>query len=372
LGVADAVTLAVRKAVVIDRAIVHRVYDEAGKRSRPDVPPLLSGAVTPLDAEAESFLRDHITGSQGDYRARRGAFDDPDHNAVLAACDAIFASPTSEEVFVEQSQAIARRLFEAMRGQEHMDARISTGDLIVCLVDAVAGDGHRTPLVALLKIDPQIGFVGDIEPGPAGTRRIVLRRVGAVLTDSRLQKCAFVLPPAERARAGHDLAVLDLQTDRRSTSRWAASYFVEKFLDCTVGLSADEQLRIFVYDGGAWIDQQPWPEEQKIHIKDQVIAATFNPTIDVVAFAQQAIADDSEREAYLDHLRDRGLADLVFQPDPERRRRLAEFVSYEGDGDLRLRARRADYGPGRRVEPTRNADGSVTVCFRTSRWREVR
>jgi hypothetical protein len=362
-----------KTVVIISQAIVHQVYDEAGKRSRPDEPPFLSGSVTSLDSDVADFLSDHIATSQDDHRARRGIFNQPDQNVVLAACDRIFADPTSEAVFVEESRTIARRLFESMRGRAHMDSRISTGNLVVCSFELQAArDGGRTPMIAVLKIDPQVGFVGDITRGPGDTERIVLRRIGDVLTDTRLQKCAFILPPTVRDDDAGHVIVLDLQTERRNTGRWAASYFVQKFLDCTVGLSSEEQIETFIYESDAWIDGQGWDEAVKLHVKDQVVAATYNPRVDIVAFADQVIDAAADREAYLDHLRDKGLNDLSLRLDPTRKRRLAEFVTFEGDNELRLRVKRADYGLGRRVAPTVNADGSVTIQFRTARWREQR
>jgi hypothetical protein len=357
--------------VTIAQYIVHRVHQKPDPRTQVDPPPMLADVVSPPDGLVEDFLIAHIQRGQEDYRSRRATFlAVPTSNPVREQCDAIFDHLGDVSCFVDRSRTIATELAAAAQGRERADARITPGDLIVCQL-AVRVDGASKPMLALLKIDAQSGFYGVRKRLSSGAIQVVLRAVREVLTDARLLKCAFVLPPEERQSQKYDLLVLDLQVDKRNASQWAASYFIDRFLQCETGLTPDEELNVLIYKGADFIEHsQALSPAEKEQAKLRTLESMYDQEINVVQLAGDIFSDPAERQRYLEHLRANKLTDLVFAPNPRKRQNLVNFVTFEGDNDLTLRVRRQDYGPGRMVTPGArpNADGSTTITVRTTRW----
>src|SRR5262245_3987658 len=119
---------------VIRSTIIHRVVHKPDRSVAEPLPPILADLLTPLDPEADAFLRNHIVRSLEDQNVRRGRFKLPDSNAILTMCDAALERPDDDAVFIDQSRAIAMALAAAAQGKFRPDARISPGDLVVCLV----------------------------------------------------------------------------------------------------------------------------------------------------------------------------------------------------------------------------------------------
>ncbi len=346
-------------SISIDRMIVHKLDHLQATQ------PQLSDLVSPVTDEASKFISKHITNNCEHRRARRALFAEPSSNQVRIACDTVLDQVVNEAVFIDQSRVIATLLFAAMRGNR----RISTGDLLMCLYSDV--DNANQSSLAILKLDLESGFVGRVTTEGTKTR-VVLEQIEDVLTNSELQKCAFVLPPDLRAAYGYDLTVLDQQTGRFNTNRHVASFFLQNFLNCTVGHNCADLTQTFVYASCGWIDEkEAWSGPDILRFKERIYQAVDGEAVDVLAFADEVIPDLTEREEFVEHLRTNGLRELTFPPDPGERTRLANFVTYEGDNGLRIRVRREALGENRTVSPVRNQDGTWTVTVRTSTWRSA-
>lgn len=343
----------------IRQMIVHKL----DHRAKPA--PELASMLTPNDPKAVEFILKQIGDNREHRRSRHATFANPATNQLMQTIDALFAQAASSADFIAHSQVIAQVLFDAMLPNR----KISPGDLVICLYDD--GSGCPDPALALLKLDPQSGFRGVTRTIGSQTQ-VVLEEVTDVLASGELQKCAFVAPPSQRATLGHDLVVLDQQTGRFNSVRQVASFFVSSFLQCEVGLNRADLTYRFLNDSLAWGDAQPgWGGAMRWRFKERVYQALANELVDVVAVAEEMIAADDEREAYIDHLRDRGLRELTFRPDPEMRERLSEYIMFEGDDGLRLRVRQSALEPGGAVTQDPSDDGSWTITIRTNTWRSL-
>jgi hypothetical protein len=351
---ANRVNITVRKMIV--HKVDHRNYDV----------PLLSDLESPVTDEVGSFLRQHIASNREHKRARTAQFLEPSDGAETARtlCDDILTNPPS---FVQRSKEVAALLFRTMTG----DRRISAGDLVVCTF--TEGEGNHSEWLALLKMDPEDGFIGEREQ-VNGQIRVVLRRVPDVLPTGELQKCAFILPPDLREGRGYDLIVLDQQAARYGMRRLVASFFLKNFLQCKVGFEKEDQTRTFVYQSQAWISQKEatWPTEDIIYFKQRTIDAVQAHVVDVTAFAQEVIKDPDEQDEYLAHMRREGLEELTFEPDPAERRRWTEYAWYRGDDGLQVRIRSEAIGENKTLhwvfDDTTN---TYVVTVRTANWEPI-
>jgi hypothetical protein len=343
--------------IVIQRMIVHKVdqhnYDA----------PQLSDLETPVNDEVASFLRRHIVTNREHRYARAAVFCPPpgDPPAFPALCDQLLAEP---EQFVPLTQEIARRLFATIKD----DARVSAGDLVLC---TFTEDAEPSPWLALLKMDPEDGFVG-VRETVKGQTRVVLQRVQNVFPSGELQKCAFILPRALRKKRHCDLRVLDQQAARFGAEHLIASFFVDKFLQCTVGLNREDVTRAFAYGSYDWAEQRlpDWEPQTVEAFEQQVNTSLQKERVDVGRFAEAHIADADERDSYVEHLRERGLEDLTFEPDPTLRQRLTQFVVFEGDNGLQVRLRTADLERGNVLQVGKDDGGRALVTITTGQWRQ--
>lgn len=341
--------------VRIHRMIIHKV-----DHRNYDVPQL-SDLESPVTEEVGSFLRRHIVSNREHKYARTAVFLDPEPGTVCLRdlCDSLLTDP---DQFVTQSRRMAKHLFDTI------DNRVSPGDLILCTF--TEGD-DKSRWLALLKMDPDDGFVGEREE-VNGQVRFVIRRVPNVLPRGELHKSAFVLPRGLREERGYDLKVLDQQVSRYGARRMIASFFAEDFLQCKVGLNRADRTRVFVYASYEWLGKmEQWPEEDVERFKGRVTSSLQDAVVDATNFAAAVITKPDDQDEYLDYLREQGLEDLTFEPDPQERRRLTQYAYFEGDHGLRVRIEADAVGPGKTLEYNRDpATNTWTVTIRTTRWEE--
>jgi hypothetical protein len=338
---------------MIIHKVDHRNYDA----------PQLSDLESPITDEVGGFLRQHIASNREHKYARTGRFLPPEEEQVslCTMCDSLLQRPGQ---FVPQSQEIARHLFHTI------DKRVSPGDLIFC---TFAEGGDDLEWLALLKMDPEDGFIG-VREEVNGQVRYVLRRVPNVLPRGELQKCAFILPLDLREERRYDLRVLDQQAARYGARRLIASFFVTDFLQCKVGLDRGDRTRVFFYESHGWLAKkvEQWPEEAIERFKRRTAGCLQDAVVDVASFAAEVIPSPDEQDEYLEHMQEQGLEDLTFEPDPREKRRLTRYTYFEGDHGLRVRIEAEAVGPGKTLEYDKDpATNTWTVTIRTTRWEET-
>ncbi|MBN1814371.1 MAG: nucleoid-associated protein [Anaerolineae bacterium] len=343
-----------KSQIHIHRMIIHKVdhrnYDA----------PQLSDLESPVTEEVASFLRQHIVSNREHRYTRTALFLPPKKGGVCLAdlCDRPLMTP---DEFVPQSREVAWHLFRTM------DKRVSPGDLVLC---TFSEDTEKSPAwLALLKMDPEDGFVGR-EEKVNGQVRIVLQRVPNVLPRGELQKCAFLVPPSLRESRGYDLKVLDQQAVRYGGQRIVATFFVSDFLQCKIGLNRRDLTWTFASASHEWVARQDeWPAEEVDQFKKRVGETLQDKVVDATSFAAAVIPKPEDQDKYLEHLRNRGVEDLAFEPDPDERKRLTRYVYFEGDHGLRVRIEADAVGEGKALD-YHKAPGSAewTVTIRTTHW----
>jgi len=359
-------------AIHIDRAILHIVDHETSAEPR------LSDLDLLLTPPVRAFLTRHIATSREHKNNRTAVFVDPppeDEPSLREMCDAILDDP---EAFVTQSQRIATHLFK------HLSGRTSPGDLVVCTFVEASADQERADgagpdgakgdhWLAMLKMDPSDAFVHEWRE-ENGQWRVVLRRIGeAISSGQELQKCAFVLPPALREERDYHLRVLDQQNRRYGVRESVASFFSVGFLQCRIPLNRAEKSAVFVRLTRRWLRRhaRDWPEEDRARAEAGIGAQLQQDRVDVTAYARGAIASDEQRAHYLDSLRQEGLEDFVFEPDPRQQRKLTAYAEFEGDEELhiRVRAKAVQRMMHCELDP---ATGETVITIRTTRWQKTR
>lgn len=342
--------------IAIHKMIVHKtdhiVYDE----------PQLSDMESPIPEEVSSFLRQHIIFNREHKYTRTAQFlDAPDAELILKdICDELLSNTDN---FILQSKIIATHLFNNIKKNK----RISPGDLIICTFSEI---GNDSKWLALLKLDPEDGFVGEREE-VNGQIRIVLRRVKDVLPTGELQKCAFIVPNNMRESLGYDLKVLDQQSSRYAARQLVASFFINDFLQCKVGLNQADKTINFVYLSRDWVNKKDWPAEDKERFKNYVSEVINNNIVDTASVAQAVIASQEDQDDYVEYIKENGLDELAFEPDPEERRKLIQYVWFEGDYGLTIKIKKDAIGPGNTLEYRKDeSTNQWLITIRTTIWED--
>jgi len=345
--------------ITIEKMIIHKVdhrnYDA----------PQLSDLESPISEEVASFLRQHIVSNREHKYARTATFiDTPAGQSVFKnMCDELLGDL---DQFTPQSRSIANHLFQTVAE----DRRISPSDLVIC---TFSERDENARWLAMLKLDPEDGFVGEREIVD-GLVRIVLRRIPDVLPTGELQKCAFILPQSLREIQEYDLKVLDQQAARYGARRLVASFFIKDFLQCKVGLNRKDRTITFVRESHQWVKKKMvrWPQEDIERFKRRTTDFIKDDVVDLTSFAQAVIPKPDERDEYLKHMLDQGLEELTFEPDPEERHQWTKYTCFEGDDGLRVRIEANAIGPGKTLNYEREkATNTWTVTIRTIRWEET-
>lgn len=306
--------------------------------------PQYSDLKSEISKDVGIYLSDQIELNRDHQFARNAVFTNAsdDSLSLQVLADQLLKENRS---FVPQSQKIALRLFDSINN----DKRIHRGDLALCTFS----ERNSDKWLALLKMDPQDSFI-TVEKNVGGKRQYVLEKVADVMPIGELQKCAFILPAADRARQ-RDLIVLDQQQARYGAGRMVASFFSNNFLQCKVGLNERELTQGFLGLSSDWIDGKKGilEDEEISEFKDALQSHSLRKTINIAHFAQAAIEEPDLQEEYLkkvvEGLRAEKLQDLVFKPDPSVIKR-PQILHLLGDNNLKISIASDAVGPGKTLD----------------------
>ncbi|NTU75538.1 MAG: nucleoid-associated protein [Anaerolineaceae bacterium] len=348
--------------IVLQRMIVHSV-DHLDKVEEHFISQL-SELESPITPEVNDFVVGHIRAGR-EHRYTRSAYFTPTPPGSISLDARVTSFLNDPANFVEESREIALALYKASGGK--IAKSITPGDLVVATF--LDSEDPQALWAALLKMEHTDGFVGH-HTEQNGKRLTLLERVSDVLPSGDLQKCAFILPLSKRQDHLH-LKVLDQQAGRYGITRPVATFFLTNFLQCAVADHPADQAGIFIYASQEWVDKKKdiWSEADISHFIQQAAASLENPSVDVVGFANALIPISDEQVEYVTFMRQKGLTNLVFTPDPAVREKLTHFVWFEGDADLRLRILSDAVGQGKTLEADKNSNtGLWTVKIKTQSW----
>lgn len=265
------------------------------------------------------------------------------------------------DAFENCSRDIARLLFAAMKNGK---GNIKPGDLVVCLYH-----DNKTGLqnLALLKMEPENGYRIEKVKDNQKTR-VVFTQVPNIFPTKELQKCAFIIPKNLRRKSKFDLVVLDQQTARFGSRRSVASFFQTGFLNCKTDLNSSEQTDLFITQSRDWINQHKAtiPSEDIQRFVQQVNLIADLSSVDVIRFAEAVLSKEPDQEDYIDYMKERGLENLTFRPDPKVLQNWTEYIWFSGDNGLEIRVRSNAVG-GKKFQIAKDGNETV-VTIRTINW----
>jgi hypothetical protein len=346
--------------ILIEKLIVHKIDHLKHSYAQ------LSDLETPIPDDVGKFLRKHIISN------REHRFTNIAKFVNKGKSQAVFKNVFDEllgnrDQFVDKSKKIAGHLFSIVS----KNRAISPSDLIICTFREVEEKSHLQ--LALLKMDPEDGFVGQREVDANGKARIVLKPVGDVLPTGALQKCAFIFPQSMRKEKGYDLKVLDMQRRRYNIQAQVASFFTKDFLQCETPPASEEQTYLFIDKSEEWIDKKEsvWDIKDVENFHKHLTDSIMRNTADVVNFAMEGISKSEEQDDYISHMKAQGLHTFTFTPSPEVRSHFLKYTWFYGDDGLRVRINKNEVGKGKVLDYYKDdAVGDYVITIRTIKWKE--
>jgi len=381
--------------VRIERLILHHLDNREDTKELVD-------EVAQLDARSELFFVSHILAAarRAEWFAR---FDDPTcevatlcrrligphapskltpagapgsadpniiHRTPLDRLGGAEANAAINAAFVAASQGLAERLFAQMRKRPQ---KITPGDFVAIVYTA---DARPQRHVALLKLDPDQRLIRTFEHADGHTR-VTITTAGNLLPETvRLQKCALLT-----AHEGHtDLLITLLDNQAGPRSEGVAAFFYRGFLMTTLTPSARRYTRLFIAGSDAWLmdNSAALTPGQILGFYRARRAALAGATIDLAAFADDALPGQPQRRADLLSTLVADLFDprqppdpLVFPVDRATADPLAQTVTLELDGGATLRVSADQFDSFVRIADRRSDDNTFRIELESLTLREV-
>lgn len=265
----------------ISKIIVHKLNIGGDK-------PILSDKCLDLDGiddidEALSYFKTHILNSKKQSFMRQCQFDDLEDNTVLndirEVIEKIELPNEFENMFIEKSKKITRKLFNSMKTTSSK----SDGSLFILFYSL---DGKN--YIGIMKMDPNTGVeIND-------DLSIKVRKSMLPSINEKLHKLAFILIKKEYKENEFHLNVLD----RQNKSGESAKYFMQIFLNSrelsNEMILTKEIEREIVNGFQELIPRKNWPmfadEFQKLLMKNEEI----NFEEDIPRVVRPFLDDDSK------------------------------------------------------------------------------
>lgn len=312
--------------------------------------PMLAQGETPLTEDIVRYLTKHITKSSHSSNAQAATFKG--EGAIKGLVQGIFADQDS---FVEASQIMAKRMFEAMRPVE----TVASCDLATALFQE--GDDL---CVAILKLDHQQTFQHSIEYVDE-TFAVKLSSVENALPQAgnQLTACAIINAPDLITETG--LLIIEREVQDEGP-RW----FMNRYLGAEWTPDRMELTRIF----------KDIPEKfARRHLKTDFSGAEAlraclyeellgSAAVDPKEFAEDALDDIDARDKLLSAMQMAGLQ--VNEKLEIDRSWVNDKMKHRGiktDTGFTIRAEHEFFDDPARFERRHNADGSVDFIIRNIR-----
>lgn len=352
--------------IIIHRLIVHKV-DHKTLNS-----PILADLETEITEEVAGFIRQHVEANMNHRNASTARFQSNNETErVQELADQILEDST---VFIDRSRRMAQLLFEVQKKK----ASPSAGEFVVCTFSYSHQSGEQW--IALLKMDPQDGFVGHQETID-GLVRIRLERVKDVLPNGELQKCAFIVPHARRVEQECDLIVIDQQNRAYGYMSQVASFFLEDFLNCVRDVNSADLTSSLIKHSAAFADAKvrsgEWSIAKGEVFKQASMDAILNARVDIPAFANQHLEKPDDEIEFVEQFRTFAgklgrVKTLVFEPDEQSRKKVTRYRKFKGDFGLTVKYRSSQNLPPDFIKVVREEGTTrMIITIRTSTWDEM-
>lgn len=360
-------------AIRIDRLILHYLDHQTDVCQLVDVEPQLDQPE--LSAMVHGRYAQYLSYAEqnADWTAE---FDDADRTVSLH-CRALLRN---DERFVEVSQKLALRLYDAMRLGS---GNIVPGDLVVIIYHVErTTTGPTAQHVALLKVDPDGKQLSRTLVERNGRIEVEFQRSTNTLPGiDSLQKCALIALSDDGVvdEAHFDLRLLDKQAG--PTSQGVATFFYRGFLGASLSSSARRRTRLFLKATNAWLDKHAdklSPKEMLhfLQVRRSLLRQAF---VDMQEFSAKALEGHAnsaaELLAYLIEQVFEGAAPLtdppVIQTDQRSLKKLFDKVTLVLDGGLKISVSAEKFGELVHLSDQRTAEDKLQFTIETLTLREV-
>ncbi|HET8670394.1 MAG TPA: nucleoid-associated protein, partial [Candidatus Saccharimonadales bacterium] len=216
------------KVVMVERSIVHLIHH-------------LDEKLTPSDDELDlaandklrEYFNDQVKNALGDPQTASARFSTDDDQSAITQCYRILGNPSD---FIPASRELARLLMKAMG----TDARIKpdTATIATCIYTDDSQSG--TKFLALIKLDPSVGFVEKVVPVKGGGQIVTFDVVNNVMPTKEVKLRKAALIPPKGTVPNLDLYLLD-----RQAVGVAANFFGKTFLNTVFALDPVASVKTF-------------------------------------------------------------------------------------------------------------------------------
>ncbi len=306
--------------IKIEELVIH-ILDPQGQGM------VLSSASVPLDAQPElqEYFSHHLLVSLQDTTTKAARFRNLNPDQPSGICRELLRARMN---LVDGSQRLAKALYPLLE----RDARVTTGDLVVCLFQA---EPYKyTRFLAILKVDPAKIFSHVIRQDRRGNTYISFERITTGFTNERLQKCAMV-QPLEPRHPEYDMLLVDRQA--RADTPTVARFFTESFLDAEETFDArkyTERLSKSLLSTQNRLRERLTPEENEA-LDDGIQQAMNSRRLDLNHWLSELPVTE-EVKTELDQSLQLAVPERVFNLDTPYARKLLSQVKFRGDNGLRL------------------------------------
>lgn len=278
------------EGLMIERIIVHRVYDKAADKSRKD--PKVSAKVIRLGQEALDALQMRLQKALG---SKSHGIEMSIHETTANSFFQISASMMSatEAEFIEASKVLALSLHKAQLNTS------SPGGMLA-IIGGRLGPGAK-PFLGVIKAEPQDGFKANETDGQVDMEYIAELLLTAT---QRLYKIGLLtevssVPPAAGQYSGSNFrAFLFDHLMTATETRAAAAFFYRVFLGMDIQASAKKLTQDFFELTRTFIDSSRLETDKKFELHEALRSEmrSQEATLSVATFAVRHLPDIARQE----------------------------------------------------------------------------
>jgi len=292
----------------LDRVVVHEIF----LRDQEYVPPSYGTALFNLGRDTkETFLKRIQSAVSNDSKCMGMRIVENNEGSFLAYARALLDTTTDEE-FLASAKSFADLLVRAQT------SRAIPGGILIIFTGTVSPTAHR--FVGAVKAESQDGFVRQMsEQGPT----LQLIRELFLTPSAKMYKLGIFIEksrtpnPDDPVEDNFFAFVYDYLMTKVNRDV-AAIYFYRGFLGCDFPKDAARETKIFFDLTKKFIFSHPdlTDEEKYEHFADlQSYLRSTESTVHTSTFADRYIAQDEDRDSYVNYMRDSGFPSTAVRKD---------------------------------------------------------
>ncbi|EOT27054.1 hypothetical protein C805_01157 [Eubacterium sp. 14-2] len=314
--------------------------------------PVLSDTLLDYGSDFGDFLREHIYKIETTDEKKTCRFH-TEESEVYRLLQALVEGELTDEMFVEASQCMAKRLYEIM----NKNIEIPQADFVVVLFEA---DGGK--YLGLLKMDYRTSYTHQTQSDAFGNTNGIIKFRAILPTETQKLSEAAIISLS-------DFTVF-LTEKKYEVNGTKTSYFSKLFLNCSGALSPKSQLSI-VTRAIDTVQKKYFNEGEQFEVQmetKQIIHEQLAETggVDVPFVLDKVFR---EKEEYKEEVQEKlekykmG-ADVRIEPQSEHTTRKFEKQHLTTDTGVEIKIPMEQYRDGEHIEFITNPDGSISILIK--------